>query len=110
MNSESLVHITIYLKNDYSENNKDKYIPSYEVSEDEGDQIIFSQHILPEAFKDWCKDGEHIVHVSPWDIRIRLAALQQSHGVTSYVESKINRIINHIENNIDRYIGIVVVF
>ena len=41
MSGESLVHITIYLKNNHSQNNDDKYIPSYEVSEDENDQILF---------------------------------------------------------------------
>ena len=95
MSGESLVHITIYLKNNHSQNNDDKYIPSYEVSEDENDQILFSQHIFPEA---------------PLDMRKRLAALQLSHSVSPYVESKIKGIINHIEDNIDRYIGIILVF
>ena len=110
MSGESLVHITIYLKNNHSQNNDDKYIPSYEVSEDENDQILFSQHIFPEAFDDWCHDGAHIVDVSPLDMRKRLATLQLSHSVSPYVESKIKGIIDHIEDNIDRYIGIILVF
>ena len=110
MSGESLVHITIYLKNDHSQDNDDKYTPSYEVSEDENDQILFSQHIFPEAFNDWCYDGAHIVDVSPLDMRNRLAALQLSHSVPLCVESKIKGIIKHIEDNLKRYIGIVVVF
>ncbi|CAB3996221.1 Hypothetical predicted protein [Paramuricea clavata] len=110
MNSDALTHITIYLENNHSENDKDKYIPSYEVSENNSDQMIFSQHIFPEAFVHWCKDGGHIVYVSPLDIRTRLASLKQSQGITPYVESKINRIVDHIENNIERYIGVVIVF
>ena len=42
MSGESLVHITIYLKNSHSQDIDDKYTPSYEVSEDENDQILFS--------------------------------------------------------------------
>jgi hypothetical protein len=110
MSGESLIHITIYLKNKNSTNNKDKYIPSYEVSEGENDQVLFSPHIFPKAFLDWCKDGGHIINVSPLDIRTRLMTLQRTHGVTPYVESKINRIITYIENNIERYIGVAVVF
>jgi hypothetical protein len=109
MSGESLVHITIYLKNNHDDDD-DEYIPSYEVSEDENDQILFSQHIFSEAFDAWCHDGAHIVHVSPLDMCIRLAALHLSHGISPYVESKIKRIINHIEDNIDRYIGISLVF
>ncbi|CAB3979022.1 Hypothetical predicted protein [Paramuricea clavata] len=110
MSSDALIHITIYLENECSENNKDKYTPSYEVSEDNSDQMIFSQHIFPEAFADWLKDGGHIIDVSPLDIRTRLTVLKQSQGMTSYVESKINRIADYIENNIEKYIGVVVVF
>jgi hypothetical protein len=110
MSEESLIHITIYLKNNDSQDDNDKYIPSYEVSENNNDQLLFSQHIFPEAFRDWCYDGEHIVDVSPLDMRKRLAALQQSHGVPPCVESKIRGIIKHIEENLKRYIGIIVIF
>ena len=110
MSGESLVHITIYLKNNHNQDDSDKYIPSYEVSENDNDQILFSQHIFPEAFDDWCYDGEHIVDVSPLDMRKRLAPLKQSHGVPPCVESKIEGIIKHIEDNLDRYIGIILVF
>jgi hypothetical protein len=110
MSGESLIHITIYLKNENSTNDKNKYIPSYEVTEDDTDQLLFSQHIFPEAFVDWCKDLGHIIYVSPWDIRTRLTTLQHTHSVPSYVETKINKIITYIENNIEQYIGVVLVF
>ena len=110
MSGESLVHITIYLKNNHSQDDNDKYIPSYEVSENNNDELLFSQHIFPEAFKDWCYDGGHIVDVSPLDMRKRLAVLQQSHDVPQCVESKIEKIIKHIEDNLDHYIGISLVF
>jgi hypothetical protein len=110
MSGESLVHITIYLKNNHSQDNTDKYTPSYEVSENNNDQLLFSQHIFPEAFEDWCYDGAHIVDVSPLDMRKRLAALQQSHDVPQCVESKIKGIIKYIEDNLERYIGLTLVF
>jgi hypothetical protein len=110
MSGESLIHITIYLKNENSKDGTDKYVPGYEISEGENDQILFSPHIFPKAFLDWCMDGEHIVNVSPLDIRTRLTALQHTHTVTPYVESKINRIITYIENNIEQYIGVALVF
>jgi hypothetical protein len=110
MSGESLIHITIYLKNENSTNDTNKYIPSYEVSEGENDQVLFSQHIFPKAFLDWCQGGGHIINVSPLDIRTRLMTMKRTSGVTPYVESKINNIITYIENNIERYIGVSLVF
>ena len=110
MSGESLIHITIYLKNENSTNDTNKYIPTYEVSEGENDQVLFSPHIFPSAFLDWCKGGEHIINVSPLDIRTRLMTMKRTSGVTPYVESKINNIITYIENNIERYIGVSLVF
>jgi hypothetical protein len=48
--------------------------------------------------------------VSPLDMRKRLATLKESHTVPQCVESKIEGIIKHIEENLKRYIGIIVIF
>ncbi|CAB3977955.1 Hypothetical predicted protein [Paramuricea clavata] len=63
MGDNALTHITIYVKNEFSINDTDKYIPSYEISEDSDDQVIVSDRIFPEAFQEWARDGGHIVQM-----------------------------------------------
>ncbi|CAB3980421.1 Hypothetical predicted protein [Paramuricea clavata] len=110
MGSNALTHITIYTKNDFSTNNTDKYIPSYEISEDPDDQVIVSDRIFPEAFTDWARDGGHIVQVQPGDIRTRVETLRNEQCITPYVTSKMIKIAEYIEKNIDRYVGVTVIF
>ncbi|CAB3978030.1 SET domain-containing [Paramuricea clavata] len=104
MEGDALTHITIYMKNEFSTNDTDKYIPSYEITENSNDQVLVSDRIFPEAFQDWCRDGGHIVQIQPWDIRARIKTLHNELCITPYVESKMIKIAEHIEKNIEKYI------
>jgi hypothetical protein len=109
MSREKLIHITIYLKNDQSTGNDDKYNAAYNVDDDDLN-LLFSPHIFPEPFLDWCKDLGNIINVPPDLIRTRLKTYTTTHSVPAHIVAKIEAIANFIDKNIDKYVGIVTVF
>jgi hypothetical protein len=109
MSGEKLIHITIYLKNDQSTGNHDKYIAAYNVDDDDSN-LLFSPDIFPEPFLDWCKDLGNIINVPTDLIRTRLKTYTTTHSAPSHIVAKIEAIANFIDKNIDKYAGITTVF
>ena len=109
MSGEKLIHISIYLKNDNSKGDDDKYISVYNVDDDDAN-LLFSPEIFPEPFIDWCKDLGHIVHVPSDLIRTRLQTYVSTHSVESHIVAKIKGIADYIDRNLDKYVGIITVF
>ena len=105
MSGEKLIHISIYLKNDNSKGDDDKYISVYNVDDDDAN-LLFSPEIFPEPFIDWCKD----LGSSPDLIRTRLQTYVSTHSVEPHIVAKINAIADFIDRNLDKYVGIVTVF
>jgi hypothetical protein len=109
MSGEKLIHISIYLKNDNPKGDDDKYIPVYNVDDDDVN-LLFSPDIFPEPFVDWCNDLGNIVHIPSDLIRTRLQTYVSTHSVEPHIVAKINAIADFIDRNLDKYVGIVTVF
>ena len=104
-----IIHITLYVKNDKSTCNKDRYCEGYNV-EDNDDDLLFSPIIFPECIADWAHHRGNIIKLTAADIRTRLDEFHTTHTVPVYVAAKIEGIIRYIKRHDADYLGIVTVY
>ena len=105
----TVIHITLYVKNDKSTCTKNQYCEGYNVDDNDGD-LLFSPIIFPECIADWAHHRGNIIDVPTSLIRTRLTELQRTHTVPTCVVSKIESIIKYIERHSAIYVGIITVY
>ncbi|CAB4008327.1 Hypothetical predicted protein [Paramuricea clavata] len=103
--SKFAIHILVYVKNELSKDEHDKFKIGYEV-EDNDECIIFTPTMFKEALESYAKDHDIIYKVEPTDLHQRLQMYLATSHVPPHVESKIKRIIEYIELVYDYYIGV----
>ena len=107
--SKFAIHISVYVKNELSKDDRDKFKIGYEV-EDNDECIIFTHTMFKEALESYAKDHDIIHKVEPTDLHQRLQMYLATSHVPPHVESKIKRIIEYIERVYDDYIGVGIVY
>ena len=106
--SETLVHVTLYVKNEKSTCADNIHRAAYNVDDNDPD-VLFSPIIFPECLVDWSEDRGQIIKVPADLIRSRLNEKCQTTAVPPLVISKIEAIIKFIEKHNDTYTGAVTV-
>jgi hypothetical protein len=107
--SETLVHVTLYVKNEEATDVHNEHRAGYDVDDNDPD-VLFSPIIFPECLVDWHENRGQIIKVPADLIRDRLDEKCQTTVVPPLVISKIEAIIKFIEKHGDNYIGVVTVF
>ncbi|CAB3982182.1 Hypothetical predicted protein [Paramuricea clavata] len=106
---DTVVHITIYVLNEKAKSEREKYKEGYCV-DDNDKSILFSPIIFPECVGDWAVRDETIIEVLSNLLCSRLEDFTQTFCVLPDVVAKVNAIIKYIENHLDIYGGVGVVY
>ena len=109
MMSETVVHVTLYVKNEKATDTHNAHRPAYDVDDNDPD-VLFSPIIFPECLLDWKENREQIIKVPADLIRDRLVEECRTTALPPLVISKIEAIIKFIEKHDDIYTGAVTVF
>ena len=102
---DTVVHVEIYVLNLQSDNLREKLRIGYECLDDNVN-MLFSPFLL----RDCIRGHENIIPITPMDLRQRLSAFQLQSAVPPHILSKVENLIKYVENHLDIYAGIAVVY
>ena len=107
------IEIRLFLNKKEKEKEKINTVIGYEI-EDNDKNILFSPFLFKESIQDWCSDKDYVRYYELETIKQRyilmkkeVKGIEEKHSDICF---KIENLIKYIENNLDLYAGIRIIF